>query len=70
MKAKLLEELRCQGCSKQLSKGQTLWDTAWLGVYWCGKSSCAMKIMESHCKELNIDDKTNHEWDCICPVCK
>lgn len=70
MEAKILDELCCEGCGKQLSPKQPLFDTAWSGVYWCGKTDCALAILEGNGEELNAEDKCNHEWDCACLVCR
>ena len=59
--SKILNELKCSACGKKLSKKQTLFDTAWLGTYWCGKTECAKYIMDNCCEELDPDDDTNRE---------
>ena len=48
-RTKILDELRCDGCGKKLSQKQTLYETAWSGVFWCGRDKCAIKIMEDEC---------------------
>lgn len=58
---KIYDELRCSSCGKKLSKKQTLFDTAWLGVYWCGQQECAYYILDGECEELDVDDPCNHE---------
>jgi len=57
----ILDELCCEACGKQLSHKQPLWDTAWLGVYWCGSGECALDILQGNCEEFDADDPTNHE---------
>ncbi len=58
---KILDELRCDVCSKKLSRKQPLWDTAWLGVYWCGRDRCAAELLLGNCEEFDVDDPCNHE---------
>ena len=61
--SKVLDELRCYSCKKKLSHKQTLFDTGWSGVYWCGSNECAIDIMGDMCgsDEFNVDDDTNRE---------
>ncbi len=61
MAIKILDELRCMSCGKKLSRKQELFDTAWLGIYWCGAPACAMEIMEAECEELDYEDDCYHE---------
>lgn len=58
---KILDELCCQSCGKKLSKKQPLFDTAWLGVYWCGAGNCASQILEGNCEEFDPEDPCNQE---------
>ena len=62
-KYKILDELRCAGCRVKLSTGQKLYETAWGGVYWCGSSQCAHRIMWRECKNerLKVSDPCNHD---------
>lgn len=60
-KGEILDELRCASCDKKLSEEQSLFDTAWLGIYWCGSSDCAYDILDSQCEELDPDDENNRE---------
>lgn len=64
MAKNILDDLRCEGCTKKLSKKQKLYETAWCGVYWCGKPKCAYKIMLNQCDgdELDADDPCNQEY--------
>lgn len=59
---KILDELCCASCDRKLRKNSKLYDTAWSGVYWCGRSKCAVKIMEWECRreEFDPDDPCNH----------
>jgi hypothetical protein len=58
---KILDELHCGHCGRKLSKARALYETAWSGLYWCGKQKCAYEIMQSECEELSCDDPCN--WD-------
>lgn len=58
---KIFDELRCLHCGKKLSRKQPLYETAWLGVYWCGKAECAYEILMNECEELDPNDKCNYE---------
>ncbi|HOI38491.1 MAG TPA: hypothetical protein PLF11_14040 [Bacillota bacterium] len=62
-KRKILDELRCGGCRKQLSRSQKLYETAWSGVYWCGDAKCAFRIMRRECRDdrLKVSDPCNWE---------
>lgn len=58
---KIFDELACEVCGKQLSRKQPLWDTAWLGVYWCGSTECAYELLLGNCEELDPEDSCNQE---------
>ena len=59
--AKILDELNCFCCGTKLSKEDTLFETAWSGVYWCGRHDCAISIMEDECEKLDAEDSCCHE---------
>ncbi len=59
--SKIFDELRCYHCNKKLSKKQTLFDTAWSGIYWCGEDECAVSILINQCEEFDANDPCNHE---------
>ncbi len=58
---KIFDELKCEVCGKKLSAKQTLFDTAWSGVYWCGGPECALELLQECCEELSADNPCN--WD-------
>ena len=58
---RILDEMRCSACRKKLSETQSLFDTAWLGVYWCGSDRCAVKIMNDYTEEFDPEDECLQE---------
>ena len=58
---KILEELRCGICGRKLSRRSPLYETAWRGLYWCGRVDCADEIMRQECEELSADDECCRE---------
>ena len=61
MGIKILDELCCGACGQKLSRKHPLFDTAWSGLYWCGRPSCAFDILDAECEELDYEDTCNHE---------
>ena len=56
---RILSELTCASCGDSLSTKQQLFDTAWLGVFWCGSADCAFEILDSNCTEFDPYDYCN-----------
>ncbi len=59
--SKILDELHCYSCGRKLRRNSKLYDTAWSGVYWCGRKICAFKILIEECQELSVYDDLNRE---------
>lgn len=58
-----MDELRCSACDRKLSKRNELFETAWSGIYWCGREQCAIDIMTEECSsdQLDPEDECNRE---------
>jgi len=47
------QEIYCAACKRRLSgKYPVFYQTAWVGVYWCGRISCAAKVMRLNCTHV------------------
>ena len=62
-RTKVMDELQCSNCGRKLSVKHSLYETAWSGVYWCGRDKCAIEIMTEECSadELDPNDNCNRE---------
>ena len=58
-------ELKCHGCGIGMSEDQEMYDTGWLGIHWCGKPECAVKIMESCTDLMEAEEGIHYEEVCV-----